>query len=149
MDDLAIISLVLLHIAVELNVDCDFVSWELPGVVIKPVVWNFDLVSIDDLLLEDTIAVPQTISPGRIIQRRHAVQETGCETSQASVTQSRIVFLADNVFDLEAEIIQPLWYVSVLSHHDGKTLTSSGLFQPNVQHSIVQRTTHEEFERKI
>lgn len=38
-------------------VDCDVVSWELPGVEVKPVVGNLDLVAIDNLLLENTITI--------------------------------------------------------------------------------------------
>lgn len=50
-------SLVFSNITIELDVYGDVVPWKLPGVEVKPVIWDLDLVAIDDLLLEDSIFV--------------------------------------------------------------------------------------------
>ena len=56
-------------------------SHGLPRIKVKPVVWDLDLVSVDDLLLEDTVAVTQAVAPGRIVQRGETVEEAGSETT--------------------------------------------------------------------
>lgn len=59
--------LVLADIAVKLYLDRDIMPWELPGVEVKPIVGDFDLIPIDNLLLEDSIPVTESITPRRII----------------------------------------------------------------------------------
>ena len=49
--------LVFLNKAIELDVYGDVVPWKLPRVEVKPVIWDFDLIAVDDLLLEDSIFV--------------------------------------------------------------------------------------------
>jgi hypothetical protein len=44
------------------------VAGKLPGVEVQPIVWNLDLVTIDNFLLEDTISVSQTVSPSGIVE---------------------------------------------------------------------------------
>ena len=56
-------------------VDSHIVPGEFPGVEVKPVVGHFDLVAVDNLLLEDAVAVPQTVAPGRVIQAGETVEE--------------------------------------------------------------------------
>lgn len=46
------------NISVELDWYDDIVPWELPRIEVKPVIRHLDLVSIDQLLLEDTISIP-------------------------------------------------------------------------------------------
>lgn len=108
MDGLAVLILVLADPSVELDVDGDVVAWELPGVEIEPVVWNLDLVPVDDLLLEDAVAVAQAVAPGRVIERGQAVEEAGSQTTEASIAQGSVVLLFDDVLDAEPEIAQPI-----------------------------------------
>lgn len=56
-DLLAVLIRVFVDPAVELDVNCDIVSRELPRVEVKPVVRNLDLVSVVNLLLENTVSV--------------------------------------------------------------------------------------------
>lgn len=77
---------------------------ELPGVEVQPVVGHFDLVAVDDLLLENTVAVAQAVAPGRVVERSQAVEETGSKTAEATVTESGIVLLSNNIFNSEAKI---------------------------------------------
>ena len=73
MHDLAALILVLANAAIKLNVDRNFVTREFPGIIIEPVVGDLHLVSVYDLLLEDSIAVSQSVSPSRVVQCSHAV----------------------------------------------------------------------------
>ncbi len=96
----------LVDISVELNVDCDIVSREFPGVEVQPVVRNLDLVTIHNLLLEYTILVTKCVSPGWIVHRGHAIEEAGCQTPKTAVTQGSIVFLRYDVLNSEAQLRQ-------------------------------------------
>lgn len=42
------------HIAIEHDVYNNIVSWKLPRVEVQPIVWNLNLVSVNNLLFEDT-----------------------------------------------------------------------------------------------
>lgn len=53
----------------EAYIHSDIVSGELPRVEVEPVVGYFHLISIDDLLLENTISVSQAVAPGRVVER--------------------------------------------------------------------------------
>lgn len=77
---------------------------KLPRIEVKPVVGNLDLVSIDNLLFEDTVPIPQTVTPRRVVQRREAVEETGSKPAQAPISKCGVVLLLNNIFDAEAEI---------------------------------------------
>ena len=78
---------------VELNVHSDIVSGELPRVEVQPIIWYFYLVSVDNLLLEDTISVTQAISPSRIVQRGHTVKETCSQPAKTAITKSSVMLL--------------------------------------------------------
>ena len=45
------------HISVKLYGYHNIMPWKLPGVEIKPIIRHLDLVSIMELLLEDTISI--------------------------------------------------------------------------------------------
>lgn len=53
------------YVTIKLNINSDIVPRELPWVEIEPVIGDLNLISIDDLLLKDTIPVPESIAPGR------------------------------------------------------------------------------------
>jgi hypothetical protein len=84
------------------------VSWELPRIEVKPVIGNFDLVPVHNFLLEDTISVSQSISPGRDVERSHGVQETGSETTKTTITKSSIVLLLNDVLNAETKFGETL-----------------------------------------
>src|SRR5947207_8835027 len=68
-DGLAILILIFFDPSVELDIYYDLVARKLPRVEIQPVIGNLDLIPIDNLLLEDAIPVPQSVSPRRVVQR--------------------------------------------------------------------------------
>lgn len=80
---------------------------ELPGVKVKPIIGNLDLVAVDNLLLEDSVSVPQTVAPSGEIKRGKAVEEASGKPTKATIAQSSIVLLADNVLNAEAQISKP------------------------------------------
>ena len=88
--------------AVELDVDSYIVPRKLPRVEIQPIVWNFDLISIHNLLLEDTISITESVAPCRIVQSGQAVKEAGCKSTKATVSESSIVLLRYDIFNSEA-----------------------------------------------
>ena len=95
--------LILSDITIELNIHCDVVSRELPGIKVKPVIRDFDLVTIDNLLLEDTISVSKTITPCRVVERGKTIEEAGGQPSKATIAKSGIMLLGDDILDPESE----------------------------------------------
>lgn len=85
--------LLLVYVPVELDVDGNVVSWELPWIKVQPVVWNLDLITIDYFLLEDAVLVSKSVAPCWVIHCGHAVEEAGCETSKTSIAKGGVVFL--------------------------------------------------------
>ncbi len=80
-------------ITVELNVHCDIVPGKFPRIEIQPIIWNLDLVSVDNLLLEDAISVTQAISPGRVVQCGHTVKKTRSQSAETAVAESSVMLL--------------------------------------------------------
>ncbi len=94
----------LANLAIELYVHGHVVPGELPGVKVEPVVGDFDLVSVDDLLLEDAVTVSQTVAPGRKVERGQAVEEAGGKSAETSISQSGIMFLFNDVLNAETQV---------------------------------------------
>jgi len=116
------------------HINGHIMSRELPRVEIKPVVGDLNLITINDFLLEDTIPVPQTITPSRIVQRCQTVEEAGSQTAQSAIAQRSVVLLLNNVLDAETEV--------------GKTSLGEILLS-NVEHSIVQGSSHQELQAEV
>lgn len=98
---LALVVLELVNVPVELDIDRDIVAREFPRIEVEPVIGNLDLVTVDDFLLKDTIAVAEAVAPGRVVEGCHAVEEAGGETAETAVSEGGVVFLADYVFHAE------------------------------------------------
>jgi hypothetical protein len=79
-------------------------EYGLPWVEVKPVVRNLHLVSVDDLLTEDTVAVAESVSPRWVVQCGKRVEETSSKTTETSVSESSVAFLFDDVLHVEAEL---------------------------------------------
>jgi hypothetical protein len=124
---------------------------ELPGVEVEPVVGHLDLVTVDDLLLEDTVAVSQAVAPGGEVKRSKTVEETSSQASETTVAQSSIVLLSDNVLNAEAELVQTtLKMLATISNSCSKrALTLGRVLETHVQHGIVESAAHEEFETEV
>ena len=66
-DSLALLILILPDPTVELDIDRHIMAREFPRVEIQPVIGNFYLVAIYDLLLENPIAVSESVAPGWVV----------------------------------------------------------------------------------
>jgi hypothetical protein len=106
---LALIVLPAIDMAVELHIHNDIVTLELPRVEVEPVIGDLNLVSIDDLLLKDTVSVTKTVSPGWVVQRGHRVEEAGGETTETAVAERGVVLLGNDIFHAEAKVGETLW----------------------------------------
>lgn len=84
-------------------VNRDIVAGELPGVKVQPIVGNFHLVTVDDFLLEDSVSVAKTVAPGGIVERSQAVEEAGSKSAQATVAQTSVMLLADDILNSKAK----------------------------------------------
>ncbi len=69
------------------------------GVVVKPriavalpVIRAFNLRALFEALPEQTVLIVQTVARSGLTHIRHGIQETGCQTTQAAITQRRIRF---------------------------------------------------------
>ena len=137
---------ILVDPAVELDINRYIASRKFPRVEVKPVIRDFDLVSIFNLLLKDTVSVSQAVAPCCIVERGHRVEEASCESAETTIAESRIVLLLDNVFNSETQLTEALCsklvqYVGLLVLH-----TFCCVLQTYVKHSIVQSSAHQEFQ---
>ena len=94
------------NITVELDVHGDIVPRKFPRVEVQPIIGYFNLVAVDDFLLEDTVSITQAISPSRIVHGSHAIKETSSQAAKTTITESRVVFLGYDILDSEAQILK-------------------------------------------
>lgn len=95
---LTISTLSLDHISKEANWVNDVSPLDLPGVaLLKPEVWNLDLLPIFDELLENSIIVPNSVAPRRQFKGGHRVKEAGSKSTKASVAEASIGLLLVDV----------------------------------------------------
>lgn len=137
---------------IELNVHGDIVPGEFPRVEVQPIVWYLYLISVDDLLLEDTISITQTIPPGGIIQRSHTVKKTRSQPAEPTVAESSVMFLGYDILDSEAEVFKPSYIsrsIVILELVESDMYTSSHVLQANIEHGIVQSSSHQKLQRQI
>jgi hypothetical protein len=80
------------------------VTRELPRVEVQPIVRNFNLVSVNDLLLENTVSVSKTVAPRWEVERGQTVEEASCKSAKTSIAQGSVVLLGDNILNPEAKI---------------------------------------------
>jgi trehalose-6-phosphatase len=119
------------------------VSGELPRVKVEPVIWDFDLITIDNFLLEDTVSVTKTITPCRVVERGKTVEEAGGQSPKATIPKRCIMFLGDDILDPETEIGKTIFEVSKrTSSRHVDFHTSCNIFQSHIQHCIVQCSAH-------
>lgn len=92
------------------------------------------MITVNDLLLEDTVSVPQPIPPGGVVEAGQTVEEASRQATQAAVSQGGVVLLADDVLDAEAQVCEPAL---------GDVLLA------DVEHGVVEGPAHEELEAQV
>lgn len=130
---------------------------ELPGVKVEPVVWNLDLVAVDNLLLEDTVAVAQAVAPSGVVERGQTVEEAGSEATETAVSEGGIVLLLDEILDAETKAIETrlirhkcqIMVVDRAGKANISSLTLGDVLQAHIENGVVQGTAHEELEGEI
>lgn len=111
-------------------------SRELPRVEVQPVVRDLYLIPVDDLLLEDTVSISQTVAPGGVIQGGQGVQETRSQATQPTIAQGRIMLLLNDILDAETQILEALYITRIKSAIVFSFLLSSPFpLQTNYKHT--------------
>mmetsp|Transcript_35292 Transcript_35292/g.76167 ORF Transcript_35292/g.76167 Transcript_35292/m.76167 type:complete len:283 (-) Transcript_35292:398-1246(-) len=100
----------------------------------KPVVGLLDLPTVDDVLLEDAIAVSDAIAPARERQSGHGVQEAGGQSAETSVAETGVGFEGVELLEFEAKAGQ-----SILE----------GRLQIQVDQGILERATQQVLGRQV
>src|SRR4030095_14485296 len=100
----------------------------------QPVVWNFVLPAVLDGLLEHTVLIAEAITHGRNFHRSHRIEETCRQAPKPSFAQSSVGLLLQQLVPIELLFLNGLF---------GKVI------KKEVRDIVSQRTTDEEFHRKI
>ena len=95
------------YIAAKFNHFCVFWTTQLKRVAIpKPIIWNFTLKTITNLLLKHTITITNTTTICRVSQRRKRVKKTCGKTSQSAVSKRCIRLLVLNHIDVKSKLLK-------------------------------------------
>ena len=97
-----------------------------------PVVGQFHLLALYDLLLEDAQLIADGIAGGGDLQRGHGIQIAGGQAAQAAVAQCRVGLQLENVCRLEAHLFQSFPQL-------GQDLQVIGVFHQAAAHQELQR----------
>src|SRR5699024_11064704 len=81
--------------------------------VFEPVIRYFHLESVPDFLFEHTVTITDTASVRTVSQRSQRIQETGCQSSQTSVSKGGIRFLIFDHIQIESQFIQRFLYLLI------------------------------------
>jgi len=121
--------------ATKLDLVVHITTADLPRVAtLKPVVRNFSLLAVDNVLLEHSKLIADTIAPGRIVQSGKRVEETGSKTTKTTRTKSCISLFVIEVLEVAAKGLESLGEVG------GKTHVGNG---------IAEITTHKILNGKV
>ena len=122
-------------ISAEVDFLCILRSSQLQGIaVIQPVVRNFHLIAVSDLLLEHTVLVADTCAVCGIVQSCKGIQEACRKSSKTAITESRVGLLVFDGVKLEAELFERLL---------------DGLISHQVDGVIAESAAHEELHGQV
>ena len=108
---------------------------ELPGKAIaQPVIWNLNLLAINNLLLKKAILIADTAAMSSQAQRSHGINEAGCQTAQAAITQTCIWLFLIKVMNIQIQILQHCF---------------QGILQIQINHIGIQKTSQQELDGEI
>ena len=106
-----------------------------PGIAhIQPLVGQFHLLAVDDLLLEDAQLVADGVAGGGNVQSGHGIQIAGCQTAQTAIAQTGIGLQLEQVRSREAQRFNGLL---------------QGLQNAQVVGILHQGATHQKFEGQV
>lgn len=132
---LSVAILVLLRVTVETNLVGDILALNFPRVaVVQPEVRNLYLITILDLLLENTVVISNTITPSRDLKGGERVDEASGKSTETTITKGGISLLLIELLEVITHVHESL--LELLLH-------------VNVDEGILESTTHKELERQI
>src|SRR5699024_4342536 len=77
------------------------VAFEFPRVtVFQPVVWRLFLATVNDVMLKHTVIITDTVTTPRQPSRRQRIDEASRQTSQTTVTEARVIFFINQLFEI-------------------------------------------------
>ena len=98
-------STLVLGVAAELHLLRPLRPRDLPRIAeAQPLVGALDLPAVDDLLMKDAELVADAVAERRDLQRRQRIDETGREPAEAAVAEARLVFLLQQLVEVQAEL---------------------------------------------
>jgi len=123
------------HVAAEVHLLGVLGSAELQGIaVLKPVVRDFLLVAVLDLLLEHAVVITDAAAVGRIVEGGKGIQETCSQTAETAVAERGIGLLVLDGVHLEAQLLEGL---------------GDGLISHQVDGVVAEGAAHQELHGQI
>lgn len=119
---------------VEHDVDSNIMTSKLPRIKIEPVIRHLNLITIHNLLLENTIAVPQPVTPSRVVQTGQRVQKARRKASETAVSERRIMLMVDDILNPETELAQPF---------------PCKILDVVVENGVIERSAHQKLEGEV
>ena len=108
---------------------------DLPRIAVaQPLVGDFDLPAVADLLVEDAELVADAVADRRTLQRRQRIEIAGGEPSETAVAQARFLLARQNDVEILPE----------LGHRGARRL-----LEIEVDQVVAQVRSHQEFRREI
>ena len=102
-----------------MNLFCIFRTTKFKWIsIFQPVIWNFYLISVFDLLFEHTITITDTTSICTVIQCCKRIQEACSQTSKTTISKCRIRFLILDHVKIQTKFIQSFFYLFVCCQVD-------------------------------
>ena len=125
-----------LRLSIEPNFVLDIVAWDLEWVeMFQPGIGSLELTTVGgNQLLEDTVLVPEGVSPDRQLLRGRRIQVTRSQTTETTVSESSVTLLIDEVLEVETEFVDTLTVV---------------VLQAEVEESIVEGTAHQVLDAEV
>ena len=110
-------------------------SLQLEGIaVLQPVIRNFFLETVLDLLLEHAVVITDSAAVCVITAGRKGLHKTCRKSSETAVSESRIRFLILKCIQIKTELFERIFYALVL---------------PEVQKIVAECTPYQEFHGKV
>ena len=110
-------------------------SLDLPWVaLLEPEIWDLDLAAIDDLLLEDTVVVSDSVAPSWQLKGGHRVEEAGSESTETSISEGGIGLLLVDLLEVVADVHES--FLVLLLHVD-------------VDEHVLHHAAHQELKREV
>src|SRR5579862_4859153 len=114
-----VIVAVALRIAAQTHLDRPLGPRNLPRIAeAQPLVRLLHLPAIHDLLLEDPELVANAVADARNLQRRQGVEETGGESSEAAVAETRFLLAGEDRVEVQPELGHRIAHLGVASEVD-------------------------------